>query len=202
MTTGASTSRRLKRRLGVPTWIKVAVVLVSLAFLTSSVLALLLGGDPKSVTVIRPTDSTLAFGEEVEVDVRGLHEGEVVWFVTQGAKDQGINSRYRPTPEPKRSIGDRWVRDVYAGDADDEKKVFHIHVVAATSDARQVFLDYSATAVATETFEDGRPWGRAAMPVAFVRRGRAGVLSTSRRRSCCGTAGNRTRPRSLTLTTS
>ncbi len=116
--------KRLKRRLGRPTWIKVAIVLVSLALLTASGLAIIRDGDPESVTVVRPTDSTLAYGEEVEVDVRRLHEGEVVWFVTQGAKHQDINSLYQPTPEPKRSTGNRWVRDVYAGNPNDRGRSF------------------------------------------------------------------------------
>lgn len=140
--------KRLKRRLGVPTRIKFALALGSVALLIAGGLALLGNRDQTSVTLIRPIDSTLAYGEEVEVDVRRLHRGEVVWFLTQGAKDQDINRLYQPTPEPERSTGNRWVRDVYAGDAD-QKKVFHIHVVAANSDARQVFLNYSMTAAAT-----------------------------------------------------
>lgn len=106
-----------------------------------------MGNDEPSATLLRPLSGTLAYGEEVHVEVSGRRPDQSVWFLTKHE-----NGTFQPCIPPTETSENRWVTKVFAGDEDDADEEFTVFVVLAEREASDLLRETQLRAASDRVY--------------------------------------------------
>lgn len=140
--------RSLRRRRPWWIWLLVAAALIVVAVVAGTVRDD--GHPPAEARLVRPLTGTLAYGDEVAVDISGRRRDQAVWLLTRYE-----NATFQPCIPPTKVAEvaeDRWVTNVFAGDEGDREKEFTVFVVLADREASDLFQETRLRAAFSEVY--------------------------------------------------